>query len=526
EQDADCDGGLCITALPGGYCSQDCSADGCPDGGSCWNLGDNLSACLLNCQASNECRRGDGYICDGDNTCFPGEEMQPPGDGDVGAPCQGNADCAGGSCVRDGFPDGYCVQFGCDDASPCPAGAECFQLQGGDTVCLDTCRNAAECRDGYACRPDISACMPGCTADDCPDGTICTEEGLCEEPPCTPNSCAEGTICADSGRCVIDIGAPPAGPVPQCDNIPDWRCEGGEANCGQLIQFMPNQGPGYWDYPANGETNANQYRSWARRDAVMLAKYAAAMTECRTRGWAFGNGGPVCIGDCSEQNGAIPGTSVGSPGHPEGTHTNGYDMDMGYFQVNTDNNWMRPICDHYENGREAYHCTGEPYALDPWRTAMYLGFFHHSPQTRVIGVDGRVGGLVDSAMDQLCEAGYMDGGACVARTRKITYEPTNEGRGWFLFHHHHWHISLTTRRNAGLNSSAGAGEACLRADCGEAEWPMGTPYALRRLPGLLERRLGLATPAHAAITSTWTLEQLDLLQDIERLDGADGAAED
>ena len=139
--------------------------------------------------------------------------------------------------------------------------------------------------------------------------------------------------------------------------------------------------------------------------------------------------------------------------------------------------------------------------------------------------------LYGDGCDASCqrEGGWIcpqDGGACVARTRKITYEPTNEGRGWFLFHHHHWHISLTTRRNAGLNSSAGAGEACLRADCGEAEWPMGTPYALRRLPGLLERRLGLATPAHAAITSTWTLEQLDLLQDIERLDGADGAAED
>lgn len=525
QADADCDGGLCLTDLPGGYCTQDCAdGAGCPAEGSCWSFGDTLSACLLNCQASAECRRADGYICDGDNTCYPGEEVVPPGDGEIGAPCQATADCgAGGACVRDGFPDGYCVQFGCSDASPCPAGSECFQLEGGDTVCLDNCRTADECRGGYACRPDLSVCMPGCTADSCPEGTICTETLLCEEPPCTPNSCPVGTLCSDNGRCVIDIGTPPDGPVAQCPNVPDWRCEGGEANCGQLIQFLPNQGPGYWDYPANGETEANQFRSWARRDAVMLAKYAAAMTECRARAWATGNGGPVCIGDCSEENGAIPGTSVGSPGHPMGTHTNGFDMDMGYFQVNTANNQMRPICDHYEGGREAYHCTGDPTMLDPWRTALYLGFLQHSPQVRVIGVDGQVGGLVDSATDQLCAGGFLDGGACSARTRKVTYEPTDEGRGWFLFHHHHWHISLTTRRNAGLNAGLDAGAACLRADCGDTAWP-GAGQGLPRLPNTLERQLHLSTPGRAPITHTWSLDQLDLYQAIERIDADDRGA--
>ncbi|MEZ4465265.1 MAG: hypothetical protein R3F43_12435 [bacterium] len=174
---------------------------------------------------------------------------------------------------------------------------------------------------------------------------------------------------------------------------------------------------------------------------------------------------------------------MGSPGHPEGTHTNGYDMDMGYFQVGTgETTGCAPSATTTRTAARPTTAPTSPSPSIPGAPPRTLGFFHHSPQTRVIGVDGRVGGLVDSAMDQLCEAGFMDGGACQARTRKITYEPTNEGRGHLPLHHH-WHISLTTRRNAGLNASAGAGEAHLRADCGEAEWPMGSPYALRRLPG-------------------------------------------
>ena len=523
EADAECDGGLCL-GLPNGYCSQDCADADCPDGGSCWSFGEDQRSCLLNCDATAECRGNEGYICDGDNTCYPGEAPAPPGEGEVGSPCMANADCQGDACVGadQGFPGGYCVQFGCSDAEPCPGGSECFQLEGGDSVCLDLCRGVDDCRDGYTCRPDVGACMPGCSEDGCPDGLVCTEDEVCEEPPCTPNSCDQGLICADSGRCVIDIGAVPGGPVPACNNIPTWECEGGEANCGRIELFLPAQGQGYWDYPANGETVDNPYRSWARRDGVMLSKYAGAMTECLSQNWNFGNGGPVGIGDCSEEDGGIPGASVGRPGHPQGTHTNGFDLDMGYYQVGTANNWMRPVCEHYINGEEQYHCVGEPFALDPWRSALYLGLMHHSPQVRVIGVDGRIGPLIDSATDQLCEAGFLDGPACVRRTRAITYEEANEGRGWFLFHHHHWHISLASRRAAGLDIGLGpfsGREACLRADCREAEWP--SAAALKRLPNILERRVLLTTPKSHPITTTWTPDEAALFHEIERIDAQD-----
>jgi hypothetical protein len=86
--DNDCDGGVCVTGLPGGYCSNFCEADtvleDCGANGSCWNLGQPQMVCLLNCVGDDECRTGEGYICDGDDTCFPsnpgGGGGAPPGE--------------------------------------------------------------------------------------------------------------------------------------------------------------------------------------------------------------------------------------------------------------------------------------------------------------------------------------------------------------------------------------------------------------------------------------------------------------
>ena len=167
------------------------------------------------------------------------------------------------------------------------------------------------------------------------------------------------------------------------------------------------------------------------------------MTECLGRAWRFGNGGALGLGDMSERDGAIPGTSTGRPGHPEGTHVNGHDMDIAYFQTGTADNRLRSVCPHTTGGSDAYHCTGEPVNLDPWRTALFLGLMHDSPNLRVIGVDGRVGPLVDSAMTQLCTAGYLRGTACRSSSRSITWETTDMGRGWYRFHHHHFHISIS-----------------------------------------------------------------------------------
>ena len=98
-----------------------------------------------------------------------------------------------------------------------------------------------------------------------------------------------------------------------------WRCNTG--NCGDLLQLEPRVGLGYNDYALNGETLSVQYRSWARRDLLALVTHAADMVACLSADWQFGDDGPLGLGDMSEENGEIPGTRDGSPGHPPGTHT-------------------------------------------------------------------------------------------------------------------------------------------------------------------------------------------------------------
>jgi hypothetical protein len=118
----------------------------------------------------------------------------------------------------------------------------------------------------------------------------------------------------------------------------------------------------------------------------------------------------------------------------------GTDMDIAYYQIGTSDNRLRPVCEHTAGGVDQYHCTEVPSTLDVWRTALFIAFFHDSPQLRVIGVDGQVGPLVDSAIAQLCDAGWYSGPAC--RSSQMTYETVDEGRGWFGFHHHHLHVSI------------------------------------------------------------------------------------
>ena len=440
ERNQDCEGGFCITDLPGGYCSQICDeARPCPNEAPCWNLGLDDSLCLRMCGESNECREDEGYVCDTDDTCFPG-----------GAPPDNNIDCRG--------------VF------------ECFQnCADGDQECLQACYASATpaARGQY---DDIAACAneTGCVdgPEDCQE--VCSAEfAVCLEggpppPPCTPDSCPEGTICADSGRCVIELGDPPAGPIPACNDIPSWSCTGGEAACGRIEQFLPEEGPGYWNYPLNGERADDQYRSFCRRDMMTLIKHAAAAVDCLAADWPFGNHEPLGLGDMSEADGSIPGTRENQPGHPEGTHTNGFDMDIGYFQIGSPDNRLRPICEHTVNGRDQYHCVSPPELVDMWRTALFLGKLHDTPQLRVIGVDGQVGPLVESAMDQLCDNGWLDGNACNPQQRRLAYEVEDQQRGWYRFHHHHLHVSMASRRQAGLDINlrplVGA-LACLRPDC-------------------------------------------------------------
>jgi hypothetical protein len=176
----------------------------------------------------------------------------------------------------------------------------------------------------------------------------------------------------------------------------------------------------------------------------MLLKHATALVECKTAAWTTGNGGPLGLGDMSESNGAIPGTAVNSPGHPTNTHTDGHDIDVGYYQIGQANNRLRSICEHTNSaGADQYHCTAAPTILDVWRSALFLGTLFESPILRVVGVDGKAGPLFVSAINELCTTGWLSTAAC--QNVSLAYEEVDEGRGWYRFHHHHMHISVSSQ---------------------------------------------------------------------------------
>jgi len=228
-----------------------------------------------------------------------------------------------------------------------------------------------------------------------------------------------------------------------------------------LIKFDQTEAYGYTDYPLNGETWNNQYRSFARRDLVMLVSWATAYVECKAVNWGGGNGYPLGLGDMSEENGAIPGTAVGYPGHPQNTHTNGYDIDIAYYQSTGTDNYLKSVCEHYIGNVDQYHCVESPDILDLWRSALFIGALQSSNRTRVIGVDGQIGSLMEGALDVLCANGWVEPNAC--NNPKLAFEVEDNGLGWYKFHHHHLHLSLYGYSSSGFVDASGA--ECLREDC-------------------------------------------------------------
>jgi hypothetical protein len=81
-----------------------------------------------------------------------------------------------------------------------------------------------------------------------------------------------------------------------------------------------------------------------------------------------------------------------------------------------------------------------PILLDPWRTALLIAYIAENPAIRVIGVDGKVGPVIETALDQLVKAGWLPDidGVYIP----LAYEVENTGLGWFYHHYHHMHVSL------------------------------------------------------------------------------------
>jgi hypothetical protein len=386
-----------------------------------------------------------------------------PGGGptEIGGACACDADCP-----ADGSNPGVCVLGVCmtrasgacsaaGSTAECGTGSRCWNLEGVEGgLCFPDC-DSHSC-DG-ACDSDGS-CVP---TQDTNCSLSCADLCSCE----SNDDCQDGEACIQ-GSCIQAAGdGPGEGPGASCTDLPERDCVGSEAYCGELISFDPRTTPYYDDYPINGETTSNQYRSYLRRSTVMLLEHVTALVECKTAAWKVGNGGALGLGDMSESNGAIPGTSVDSPGHPAGTHVDGRDIDLGYYQLSTPDNRLRPICNYVDGGQNQYHCVGDPVYLDVWRNALFLGYLFDSPITRVVGVDGKAGSTMASALTELCATGWLSQFACNRISYKLAFETTNGGAGWYLHHHHHQHLSTCAGECANLTGGIPGLPVCNGTGC-------------------------------------------------------------
>ena len=233
---------------------------------------------------------------------------------------------------------------------------------------------------------------------------------------------------------------PGEAPGLQCDDLPPLYCVGDAEYCSEIVLFSPAAGPGYLDYPQYPETNEDQYFSYLRRDLMYLIKYATAKTACKTSDWDYGNHAPLGLGDMSEADGSTPGTLFGDLRHPIGTHEDGKDIDTAYYQLYAVDNLLRPVGVHYDGYFEAYHLIEPPYALDKWRTALFIAYLSEHPHLRVIGVDGKIGPILEEALDALVEIGWLE--TELRESIPLVYEVEDTGMGWYYHHHGHMHISM------------------------------------------------------------------------------------
>ena len=192
-----------------------------------------------------------------------------------------------------------------------------------------------------------------------------------------------------------------------------------QEDCYRIMQF-----------PAPHADDDYLFDTWAefrnaRRELIMLIRYALDQTYKR-----YPETNPLGLIDMSERNGATPGTAYDSLRHPEGTHIQGNDMDIAYFQTGA-NNHARPVC-----ANDGYFCTSDTNTMDAEVTAYFMAQIYASGRLRVIGVDTKLADDLEAAALSL----YEQGAISLVQKNKFQNRMAY-GEGW-PFHHHHMHVSL------------------------------------------------------------------------------------
>ena len=205
--------------------------------------------------------------------------------------------------------------------------------------------------------------------------------------------------------------------VRDCDDMFDDTSEDGPCNELMLVGQPPHGDEGWL------VTHWTHYSS-LRRELIYLVRWAARETAS-----AFPDTNPIGLLDLSEDDGDTPGQMVGDLRHPSGTHIEGNDMDIAYYQTGPTNYGVE-VCPH--NGS---FCTAAPDTLDAPRTAYFLTMLATTPELRVTGVDPEIYYAVEDAAWDLVDEGTLDAGEVGWMLDNLAF-----GSGW-PYHHHHLHFS-------------------------------------------------------------------------------------
>jgi hypothetical protein len=208
--------------------------------------------------------------------------------------------------------------------------------------------------------------------------------------------------------------------------------------CNRIMQFPQ----------ANSDDDGYRVSHWPaysnlRREVSYLVRYAAAATRA-----AYPDTNPLGLLDMSEDDGDTPGRMENQLRHPEGTHVQGNDIDLAYYQTG-DDNLGRSVCPE-----DGYFCTSEPDILDAERTVFFMSKLAESQHLRVIGVDPMIAEALKEAANEMHDDGKIDSSA-----RSYFFNGSMAyGDGW-PFHQHHMHFSWNWE--SGYEGREAAHEGCM-----------------------------------------------------------------
>ena len=227
----DCHGGLCLPH-PGGYCSADCTTDGCPDDSLCQFV-DGAAVCLAPC-GGPECRAGyqcfsgacrpacaDDGGCGKGFACNGGRCEPLPGTG-IGEKCKVNDDCSSRLCdLRT-----KTCRLGCTYEQQCGAAETCWV-------------NPVD-RDGDRSPESLlPICIPR-RADGRGIGEPCTKDAECAQGQCELGACV--TLCQTGGNC-------PTSPPMTCAQMMHLA----ESGTPKFNGCLPRNGTITYDIPTGGD---------------------------------------------------------------------------------------------------------------------------------------------------------------------------------------------------------------------------------------------------------------------------------